>query len=51
MKRMYLMPAWMLVSICVMSPTFMSLPVAGITCMTPIAPTGLLTLWSSCDSW
>ena len=27
-----------------MSPTFSSLPVAGITCMTPIAPTRLLAL-------
>ena len=26
-----------------MSPTFRSLPVAGMTCMTPMAPTGLLT--------
>src|SRR6266850_3638824 len=26
----------------VISPTFMSLPVAGMTCITPIAPTGLL---------
>ena len=34
-----------------MSPTFSSLPVAGITCITPIAPTGLFTFWSSPDSW
>ena len=30
MKRMYLMPAWMFASVSVMSPTFISLPVAGI---------------------
>src|SRR5436189_271369 len=41
MARTNLTPAWMLGSICVMSPVRMSLPVAGITCMTPIAPTGL----------
>ena len=41
MKRMYFTPAWMFGSILVMSPTFSSLPVVGITCITPIAPTGL----------
>ena len=51
MNRMYFTPALMFGSIFVMSPTFMSLPVAGITCMTPTAPTGLFTDWSSCDSW
>ena len=39
---MYLTPAWMFGSIFVMSPTFSSLPVAGMTCMMPIAPTALL---------
>ena len=34
-----------------MSPTFSSLPVAGMTCMTPTAPTRLFTFWSSPDSW
>jgi hypothetical protein len=48
---MYFTPAWMLASILVMSPTLSSFPVAGITCITPIAPTGLLALWSSVDSW
>ena len=33
-----------------MSPTFMSLPVAGITCMTPIAPTRLFLDCSSPES-
>ena len=51
MKRMYFTPAWMLFSSCLMSPTFSSLPVAGMTCITPIAPTRLLALWSSPDSW
>ena len=50
MNRMYFTPAWMLASISVMSPTLRSLPVAGMTCITPIAPTGLLTFWSSVDS-
>ena len=47
---MYLAPAWMLDSVTVMSPTLSDAPVAGITCMTPIAPTWLLLLWSSVDS-
>ena len=51
MNRMYFTPAWMFGSSWVMSPTFSSLPVGGMTCITPIAPTGLLTLWSSVDSW
>ena len=38
---MYLTPAWMFGSSCVMSPTLSSLPVAGMSCITPIAPTGL----------
>ncbi len=42
MNRMYLTPAWMFGSVRWMSPTFMSVPVAGITCITPTAPTGLL---------
>ena len=50
MNRMYFTPAWIFASISAMSPTFSSLPVAGITCITPIAPTGLLTLWSRVDS-
>ena len=41
MKRTYFTPAWMFASVFVMSPTFMSRPVAGMTCITPIAPTGL----------
>src|SRR4026207_1167670 len=41
MYRMYLMPAWMLGSSCLMSPTFCSAPVFGITCITPTAPTAL----------
>ena len=51
MNRMYFTPAWMLASIWRMSPTASSLPVAGITCMTPIAPTRLFTLWLRPDSW
>ena len=51
MNRMYFTPAWMLASTSLMSPTFNSLPVGGMTCITPIAPTGLLTSWSSVDSW
>ena len=51
MNRMYFTPAWMFGSICAMSPTFSSLPVGGMICMTPIAPTGLFTSWSSVDSW
>ena len=43
MNRMYFTPAWMLASTSLMSPTFSSFPVGGITCITPIAPTGLLT--------
>jgi hypothetical protein len=39
MNRMYFTPAWMSGSVWVMSPTLSSLPVAGITCMTPMAPT------------
>lgn len=42
---------WMFASVSVMSPTFISLPVAGITCMTPIAPTGPFAFWLSRDSW
>jgi hypothetical protein len=34
-------PAWMLGSVRVMSPTLSSLPVTGITCMMPTAPTRL----------
>ena len=41
MKRMYFTPAWMFGSTWRMLPTFNSFPVAGMTCMTPIAPTGL----------
>ena len=48
---MYFTPAWMLASVCVMSPTFISLPVAGINCITPMAPTWLFASWLSCDSW
>ena len=51
MKRMYFTPAWMFGSSCLMSPTLSSLPVAGITCMTPMAPTRLFASWSSRDSW
>ena len=51
MKRMSFTPAWMFGSSSVMSPTFSSLPVGGMICITPIAPTGLLTPWSSVDSW
>ncbi len=51
MNRMYFTPAWIFVSVCVMSPTFMSLPVAGMSCITPTAPTWLFAFWSSCDSW
>jgi hypothetical protein len=51
MKRMYFTPAWMFASSCDTLPTASSLAVAGITCMTPMAPTGLLTVWSSRDSW
>jgi len=47
---MYLTPAWMLGSTTLMSPTFSSLPVAGMTCITPMAPTGLFAPWFSCDS-
>jgi hypothetical protein len=39
--RVYFTPAWMFASVWVMSPTFISVPVAGITCMTPTAPTWL----------
>jgi hypothetical protein len=34
----------------VMSPTCSSLPVAGITCITPIAPTWLVVFSSSRES-
>jgi hypothetical protein len=51
MNRMYFTPAWMLGSIWLMSPTAMSWPVAGITCITPMAPTGLRASWFSWDSW
>ncbi len=51
MNRMYLTPAWILGSSWWMSPTLSSLPVGGITCITPTAPTGLFTLLSSVDSW
>ena len=33
------------------SSTLRSLAVVGMTCMTPIAPTGLRMLWSRPDSW
>ena len=39
---MYLTPAWMFGSSFLMSPTFSNLPVAGMICMMPMAPTGLL---------
>ena len=38
---MYFEPACTFGSTLAMSPTFISLPVAGISCMTPIAPTAL----------
>ena len=38
MNRMYFTPAWMFGSSWLMSPTFSSLPVGGMTCITPIAP-------------
>jgi hypothetical protein len=41
MKRKYFTPAWMFGSIELMSPTCSSLPVAGMTCMMPTAPTEL----------
>lgn len=44
---MYVAPAWMLLSATLMSPTFIAAPVAGITCMMPMAPTALLAFWSS----
>ena len=50
-NRMYFTPAWMFGSSWAMSPTFCSLPVAGISCMTPTAPTWLLAPWSRRDSW
>jgi hypothetical protein len=34
-----------------MSPTLSSAPVAGMSCMMPIAPTRLRAFWSSVDSW
>ena len=39
---MYFAPAWTLDSAIRMSPTFSSAPVAGMICMTPMAPTWLL---------
>ena len=41
---MYLAPAWMFGSVTWMSPTFSSAPVAGMICITPIAPTWLFAL-------
>jgi hypothetical protein len=49
-RSMYLAPAWMLGSVTWMSPTFISAPVAGISCMTPMAPTLLFASCRSCDS-
>jgi hypothetical protein len=51
-QRLYLMPAWMLLSRSSMSGMFTALSraVAGITCMTPMAPTGLRRDWSRPDS-
>ena len=48
---MYFVPAWIFGSVSVMSPTFSSAPVAGIICITPMAPTWLFAYWLSCDSW
>ena len=35
----------------VMSPTLSAAPVAGMSCMMPIAPTWLRAFWSRRDSW
>jgi len=37
---MYLVPAWMLGSMIRISPTFISLPIAGMTCITRWRPPG-----------
>mgnify|MGYP000523483531 CR=1 FL=1 len=44
-------PPWMFGSVSRMSPTFSSAPVAGMICITPMAPTWLFACWFSCDSW
>ena len=49
--RMYFTPAWMFGSSLRISPTFIALPVDGMTCITPIAPEGLLRFWFRRDSW
>ena len=41
---MYFAPPWMFDSVTVMSPTLSDCPVAGMSCITPIAPTGLFLL-------
>jgi hypothetical protein len=48
---MYFAPPWMFGSTRVTSPTPSDFPVAGISCMTPIAPTALRASWFSRDSW
>ena len=49
--RMYFAPAWMFASAWWMSPTPICLPVAGMSCITPTAPTWLFRFWSRRDSW
>jgi hypothetical protein len=43
---MYFAPPWMSGSVILMSPTFSSAPVAGMICITPMAPTWLFAPWS-----
>src|SRR5215813_11696133 len=53
MKRMYLMPAWILASTLSTSAMLIGLPAAvlGLICITPTAPAALLADWSKRDSW
>ena len=51
MKRRYFAPAWMFGSSWWTSPTCISLPVLGKTCITPTAPARLRRALSSWDSW